>query len=157
MLTSVILRLQAMDFTTLLEGTLADDARARHVRPARIQNQYRDVLLDGRDHRRRMQHLRAEIGQFRGLREADGLHPMASAQDGRVTGEHAIHVGPDLDLLGGNSRAHNRRGEVRPAAAERGGDTIVRRFLLIAFVAAAFSSFNSSANSAAAYFTQDLY
>ena len=51
---------------------------------------------------------------------------MAAAQDGGVGGKHAVHVGPDLDFLGANARAHDGRGEVRSAAAERGGDAIVR-------------------------------
>ena len=125
MLTSVILRLQAIDLTTLPQvHGFGDDARAGDFGAARIENQHRNVLLDGRNHRGRMQHLGAEIGQFGGLGEGDGLDAMAAGQDGRVGGEHAIHVGPDLDLFGADARAHDGCGEIGTAAAERGGDAI---------------------------------
>ena len=126
MFTSVILRLQAMDLTTLRAGHgLGDDARAGHFGPARIQNQHRDVLLDGRHHGGGVQHLGAEIGQFGGFGEGDGLDAMAAGQDGGVGGEHAVHVGPDLDLFGADARAHDGGGEIGAAAAQRGGDAVL--------------------------------
>ena len=74
MFSSVMLVLQAIDLTTLLLATrLRNDARAFHLRPPRIQNQHRNVLLDGRQDGGRMQHLRAEIGQLRGFGERDTL------------------------------------------------------------------------------------
>ena len=72
-----------------------------------------------------MQHLGAEIGQLRGFGEADGFDAMAAGQDGRVGGQHAVDVGPDLDFFGANAGAHDGRGEIRPAAAESGGDAVV--------------------------------
>ena len=53
------------------------------------------------------------------------LDAMATGQDGGVGGEHAVDVGPDLDLLGADARAHDGRGEVGAAAAERGGDAVL--------------------------------
>ena len=61
-------------------------AVARHMRPyagararriARVQHENRDVLLDGRQQRGRVQHLGAERGQFRGFLEADLLESAA--------------------------------------------------------------------------------
>ena len=80
-----------------------------HFGPARIQNQDRNVLFDRRHHGRRMQHLGAEVGQLGRFGEGDRLDAMAAGQDGRVGGEHAVHIGPDLDLLGADSGADDGR------------------------------------------------
>ena len=125
MLSTITLPLQAMDFTTFLLGTVGRlDARAFHLRPARVQNQHRDIAVDGRHHGGRMQNLRAEIGQLGGFGERDHFHAMRVGNDGRIGGQHAVHVGPDLDFFGANARADDGRREIGPAAAERGGDAI---------------------------------
>ena len=82
------------------------------------------LLLDGRNHGGGVQHLGAEIGQFGGFGERDGLDAVAAGEDGGVGGEHAVDVGPDLDLFGADARADDRRGEIGAAAAERGGDAV---------------------------------
>ena len=64
-----------------------------------------------------MQHLGAEISQLGGFGEGDGLDAMAAGQDGGVGGEHAVHVGPDLDLFGADARAHDGGREI---ASRRG-------------------------------------
>ncbi|MFZ1080610.1 MAG: sodium:solute symporter, partial [Candidatus Kryptoniota bacterium] len=75
------------------------------------------------------------IGGLRGLLQNDWQSKLSLlSYDGTVNPEKIVPAVILIDL---------------PAGA--------RGFLLIAFVAAAFSSFNSSANSAAAYFTRDLY
>ena len=118
MLTSVILRLQAIDLTDVVAvHGFGGDARARHFGPARIQDQHRNVLLDRRHHGGRVQHLGAEVGELGGFGEGDGLDAVAAGQDGRVGGEHAVHVGPDLDLFGADARADDGGGEV---ASRRG-------------------------------------
>ena len=46
---------------------------------------------------------------------------------GRIVGsagQHAVDVGPDLDLFRADARADDGRREIRPAAAERGGDAV---------------------------------
>ena len=101
-----------------------DDARAGDVGPARVQDEDRDVLLDGRHNGGRVQHLGSEVGQFRGFGERDGLDAVAAGENGGVGGEHAVHVGPDLDLFGADARAHDGGGEIGAAAAQRGGDAI---------------------------------
>ena len=100
------------------------DARAFHLRPARIQNHDRNIAVDGGHHGGRMQNLRAEIGQLGGFGERDHFHAMRARNDGRIGREHAVHVGPDLDLFGANARADDGRRKIGPAAAERGGDAI---------------------------------
>ena len=81
-----------------------------------------NVLLDGGQHGGRVQHLGAEIGQLGGFGEGDRLDAMAARQDRGIGGEHAVDVGPDLDLFGADARADDGGGEVGAAAAERGGD-----------------------------------
>src|SRR5579885_3571629 len=52
---------------------------------------------------------------------------MAARKNRRVGGEHAIHIGPDLNLFGFDAGADNGRREIRAAAAERRGDAVFRR------------------------------
>src|ERR1035438_4370856 len=100
--------------------TLGHDARTRNVRAPRIQNQYRNALFDGRQNGGRMQHLGAEIGELGGFGEGDGFDAMAARQDGGIGGEHAVDIGPDLDLLGADAGSYNRGREIGTAAAKRG-------------------------------------
>ena len=128
MLTRVILRLQAIDLTTFSQGTASAMMRVPSTCGRReFRMQHRDVLLDCRHHGGRMEHFGAEVGQFGGFGEGNRLDAMAAGQDGRIGGEHAVDVGPDLDFFGLDAGADDRGGEVRSAAAERGGDAVVRR------------------------------
>src|ERR1700736_1706367 len=102
-----------------------DDPRAFDLGTLRVQDQDRDIFLDGGQHRGGGQYLGAKVRQFGCLREGDGTHAMAARADGGVTGEHAIDVGPDLDLLSANARAHDGGGEIRAAPAERSGDAVL--------------------------------
>ena len=79
MFTSVMLALAGDGLGDVLgmDG-VRDDARARHVGTPRVQDQHRDVLLDGRHHGGRMQHLGAEVGEFGGFGKGDGLDAMAA-------------------------------------------------------------------------------
>jgi hypothetical protein len=69
-----------------------------------------------------MQHLGAEVGQFRGFFKADHLDSQGIGADARVGGHDAVDVGPDFDGFGVQRAADQRSGKVRAAAAERGGD-----------------------------------
>ena len=104
---------------------LGDDARAGNIGAARIENQHRDVFLDGWNHGGGVQNLGAEVGQLGGFGEGDGLDAMAAGKNGRIGGEHAVDVGPDLDLFGVDAGAGNGCGEIGAAAAERGGDAVL--------------------------------
>src|ERR1039458_6865021 len=103
------------------------DARPRHVGTPRIQNHHRDVLLNRRNHRGRVQHLGAEVGQFGGFGERNGLDAMPAGQNGGVGREHTVHIGPDLDLFGVDASAHDGGGIVAATAARRGGDAVFGR------------------------------
>ena len=83
-MTSVILRLQAIDFTTFAQCTASLVMRVPSTSgPPRIQDQHRNILLDGRHDGGRVQHLGAEIGQLGGFGERDGLDTMPAAQNRR--------------------------------------------------------------------------
>ena len=71
-----------------------------------------------------MQHLGPVVGQLRRLPIAhfgqhDGIFHQA-----RIGAHDAVDVGPDPQLTGIQSTRQNRRGEVRTAAAQRGGTAI---------------------------------
>ena len=96
-----------------LEGALAmrrqrDDARAFAGGVAAVEHQNGNILFHRRQNRGRMQHLGAEVGQFRGLFKADDLDAQRVGADARIGGHDAVHVGPDLDGIG-------RRARRRPA------------------------------------------
>ena len=94
------------------------DASAFVLRIARIQHQHGDVLFDGRQDGRRVQHLGAEVGELGGLFEADGPHAQGIGADARVGRHDAVDVGPDLDGFGVEAAADERGGEIRSAAAQ---------------------------------------
>jgi hypothetical protein len=115
--------LTAMD----LKGLLAvrrqrGDARALAGGVAAVEHQDGNVLFDGRQDGGRMQHLGAEVGQLGGLFKADDLDAQRVGADAGVGGHDAVHVGPDLDGLGGERAADEGAGEVGAAAAQGGGD-----------------------------------
>ena len=45
---------------------------------------------------------------------------VASGHAARIGAQHAVDVGPDVDLVGVEQRAEDRRREVAAVAAERG-------------------------------------
>ena len=68
-----------------------------------------------------MQYLGSEVGQFGGLFKADDLDATRVGTNPRVGSLHAVDIGPDLDALGVQSRAHQRRGKIGAAAPNRRG------------------------------------
>ena len=131
--TTVTRRLHASAATARLpDGGLGGDARALAGRPAAVQDSDGDVRRDRREDRARVQHLGAEVGQLRRLRERQPLDHRRMVHDARIRGQHAVDVGPDLDLAAGD-RGSGRRGQavqggthqrariVRAAATERRG------------------------------------
>ena len=105
-----------------LGRTLGGDERAGPVGALRVQDADRDVARDGRLNRRRVQHLGAEVGQLGRLGERQVRHDLRRRDEPGIGGEHAVHVGPDLDFARAEAGADDRRRVVRPAAAERGRD-----------------------------------
>ena len=52
---------------------------------------------------------------------------IAAGKNGGIGGEHAVDVGPDLNLFRADARAHDGRRVIRTAAAERGGHAVFGR------------------------------
>src|ERR1019366_169851 len=93
-----------------LEDVLAlrgagSDARAFAGGVARVQHVDGNIFLDGGQHRRGVQDLRAEVGEFGGLVEADDFNPARLGTDSGIGGEDAVDVGPDLDAVGTQASA----------------------------------------------------
>ena len=95
------------------------DLRAGMRRVERVANPDRNAAPDGRRHRLRMDHLRAEVRELhrfavRHLVDDPGLRHLA-----RIAAHHAVDVGPDVNLVGIEQRTEDRRGVVAAVASER--------------------------------------
>ena len=107
-------------------GRLCGDASSRCLRPPAVQNAHRDVLVDRGQDRARMKHLGAEVRQLGRFTERQERHDVRRADQPRICGEHAVHIGPDLNFARVERRADDRRGIVRSAAAKRRGHALAR-------------------------------
>ncbi len=106
MLMIVTLRLHEMDFTGILtRNNRRRNARAAYFRAARVQNQNRNIFFDRGHNGSRVENLCSEICHFRSFCERNTFHPVTTRNDAGVRREHAVHVGPDLNLLGIHPRA----------------------------------------------------
>ncbi len=72
-----------------------------------------------------MQHLRPEVRELGGLAVREVRERERLGRDPRIGREHAVHVGPDHDLVGVERPAEDRRRVVAAAAAERRRDALV--------------------------------
>ena len=99
-------------------GRLERDECSLALRPSRVQDVHRNTDTHRGVDGHRMQHLRAERGELRGLVEADALEQPRAVDDARVRREHAVDVGPDLDCFRLQCRADQGRAVIRSAAAE---------------------------------------
>ncbi len=72
-----------------------------------------------------VKNLCAEECHFSGFGERDTFDTMAAGDDARIGREHAINVGPDLNLFGINARADDGGRVVGTAAAKGGGDAVL--------------------------------
>ena len=96
------------------------DQRALLVSGEGVADPDGDVAPDRRRHGLRMDHLGAEVRQLHGLvvrQRVDHLRVRHAARIGR---QHAVDVGPDVNLGGIQQRAEDRGGEVAAVAPERG-------------------------------------
>ena len=100
------------------------DERAGSGRVERVEDADRDALLDRRLDGGGMEDLRAEVRELRGLGEADFRQDLRGAHHPGIDRQHAVHVRPDLDGLGGQGGADDGGGVVGSSAAERGRDAV---------------------------------
>ncbi len=101
-------------------GALGGDARARMIRMEGVADDDRQAALDRRRHRLRVHHLGAEIGQFAGFVVAQRFQLDGLGHHPRVSGEHAIHVRPDMQLIGIEQGGKDRAGVIAAVAAQCG-------------------------------------
>ncbi len=96
-----------------------DDHRAGVVGLERVEAPHRDTLTDRRPDGGRMEHLPAVVRELAGLVERECLERFRAGGEARIGGHDAIHVAPDLDLLGVDRGAEGRGGVVRAVPAQR--------------------------------------
>ncbi len=80
----------------------------------------RQAALDRRGHGLRVHHLGPEIGQFAGFVVAQGFQLHGLGHHPRIGREHPVHIGPDVQFVGGEQRGEDRAGEIAAVAAKRG-------------------------------------
>ncbi len=86
-------------------AALLRNFRARPLRSEAVANPNRSPRGHHRTQRLRMQHLRPEVGQFRGLAVGNFGNGARVGHQARVRGQHAIDVGPDDDLVDAQRRS----------------------------------------------------
>ena len=99
-------------------GRAAADAGALFLRGKGIADVYRDIRLDRRRQRLRMQYLGAEIGQLQGLVVGNGAEQAGIRHQPRICAHNTVHVGPDVDRLGLQQAAHDGGGIVAAVASQ---------------------------------------
>ena len=83
----------------------------------------RQATLDGRGHGLRMHDLGTEVCQFAGFVIAQFAELHGFGHHARIGGQHAIHVGPDMQFGGIEQRGEDRPGVVA-AVASQGGQAL---------------------------------
>ena len=81
------------------------DERTGDVGPEGVADPKRDLTLDGRYHRVRMNHLGAEVGEFHRFLIADLIEHECIGYEAWVCAVDAVHVGPDFDASGTDTGA----------------------------------------------------
>ena len=94
------------------------DQGARSLRLHRVEQTHRDVVQLSRQDAGRMQDLGTEIGQFCSLLEVQLTYRRGTFHITRVIVVHTVDVRPDLDLLGVDRRADQRRAVVATATLQ---------------------------------------
>ncbi len=116
-----------------MSTTVTSRLHARAVRPAApgrpwaVMRVPGNVLVDGWKDRAGVQHFRAEERELRRFVERQLLDEPRVFHDARIRGQHAVHVGPDLNLADVEARAEDRGRVIRSTTAERRRHTRRRR------------------------------
>ena len=95
-----------------------DDPRARVVRRARVAHAHRNIFIDRRLNRFRMQHFRAEVSKFSRFLIRQHGNRFRFGHDPWISGQHATHISPDLNLARIERRADERSREIRSPASK---------------------------------------
>ncbi len=84
----------------------------------RVADPDRDAVLDGRRHGLRVKHLGAEVRQLHRLAVRERVDDRGVRHATRVGRQHAIDVGPDVDLGRAQQRSEDGGGEIAAIASE---------------------------------------
>ena len=117
--TIAMFSIEVMPFTGSLEVGLRADQRARLLGREGVADPDRDAAPHGRRHGLRMNDLGAEVRQLHGLVVRQRVDDLGIRHAARIGRQHAVDVGPDVDLGGVEQRAEDRTGEVAPVASKR--------------------------------------
>ena len=109
-----------MPLTGRLESRRRADQRARLVRREGIADPDRNVAPHRRRHGLRMDDLGAEVRQLHRFVVGQRIDDLGVGHAARIGRQHAVDVGPDMNLRGIQQRAEDRGREVAAIAAERG-------------------------------------
>src|SRR5438874_1594117 len=72
-----------------------------------------------------MQHFGAEVSQLRSFFEADNFYASRIPTDSGIGGNHAIHIGPDLDAVSVQAGTNNGGRKIGATASDRGSDSLL--------------------------------
>ncbi len=119
-LTSATRSMLVMPFTGRSEAGCGADQRADLLGREGVADPDGDAALDRRRHGLRMDDLGAEVRELHRLVVGERVDHRGIGHAARIGRQHAVDVGPDVDLAGREQRAEDRGGEVAAVAAERG-------------------------------------
>ena len=94
---------------TIASRGLLGDQGSGAIGPMAVQNADGDVARYRGEDCARMQHFRSEIREFRRLGEREMAHDFGVCDDARIGREHAVDIGPDLNLGCAECGADQRR------------------------------------------------
>ena len=98
---------------------LGADQRARLLRREGVADPDRNAAADGRRHGLRVDDLGAEVRELHGFVVRQRIDDLGIGHAARIGRQHAVDVGPDVDLAGVEQRAEDRTREVAAVAPER--------------------------------------
>ena len=74
-----------------------------------------------------MNHLGAEVRELHRLLVRERVDDRRVGNEARIGAQHAVDVGPDVDLVGVEQVADDRRGEIAAVASERRLEAVAGR------------------------------
>src|SRR5215472_939621 len=106
---------------------LRHDAGAFHFRTAGVADDDGNLFFDRRLNRIRMKHLCTPARHFRRLCVRDCLKKIYGGKQTRIAGEHAVDIGPNLDLRSVERGAHDGGSKIGTASAKSHSDSLFGR------------------------------
>ncbi len=118
-LISAILSMLVMPFTAICDVGFSQISEPAFSGAKVLRIQIGMLFTHRRRHGLRMDHLGAEVRQLHRFVIRERVDDLGIGHEARIGAEHAIDVGPDVNLFGVEQRAEDRAGEVAAVTAER--------------------------------------